>query len=356
MENNIKVVSSPANEIFSPVELKNHSFFPLVELLAKKYSFDLESLDEKNLQDSLFCFKTNPGLGFPVSDVSSIEIAEGSHSTLPMHTIEVSFLGLHGASSPLPGFLLEDIAHEFAQKNGIKYQFLDFFNHRLNVYLYKIWRKYSYYKCFKVDAKDNFSNKVFSLAGLNDKSFRDKARLTHAEVSSSSTNEAINWGKLLSFSGLIVSRSRSPSIVAGIISYYFNLQQVEIIEWQDRLVDIPKAQKNSLGRLNASLGNDFLAGDRVKTRSSKFIISIGGLTKKSFNSFLPTGKMYSELKTLVAFLIKEQLAYDLHLGLMQEEIPAFEINVKNQLFLGWNTFIGGSDLLTESVVSIRGSE
>lgn len=344
------------DEHFSPESLGNHSFFQLIELLAKKHSFNLETLDENTLSESLFCFKTNAGLGFPVSEISSIQVDDNNNLSLPLYTIEVNFLGMHGASSPLPGFLLEEIAHEHAQSNGIKHQFLDFFNHRLNVYLYKIWRKYRYYSCFKADAEDAFSSKIFSLAGLNDISLRENNGAATSHIQAQNNEPTINWGKLLSFSGLIVSRSRSPSIVSGIIAYYFNLKKVELKEWQIRLVDIPQHQKNSLGSMNSCLGDDFVVGDKVKTRSSKFIISIGGLTKKRFNDFLPSGKAYSELKVLIAFLIRDQMVYDLHLGLIQEEIPPFQMNKNNQLFLGWNTFTGGNDLLTESVVNIRGSE
>jgi type VI secretion system protein ImpH len=339
--------------VLDTASLKKYSFFQLLELLAKKYDFDLEKLDQKPLDKSLFLFKTNAGLGFPASEISSIKAKERG-LLIPQYEIEVNFLGLHGSSSPLPGFLLEEIAHEFAHKSGIRHEFLDFFNHRLNACLHQIWRKYRYYIQFKIDGKDRFSQKVYSFTGLNDPAFRREARLEVQNQTPEQAEHSVNWGKLLSFSGLVASRSRSPSIVANIVAYYFGLSQVKFLEWQFRLVDIAPEQLNVLGVSNVTLGEDFVIGSRVSTYSSKFVILISDLTEEVFNFFLPQGKFYFVLKTLVAFLVREQMTYDLHLGLRQKEIPVFKLEKDNKLFLGWSTFMSKNLLLTESVVSIKG--
>ncbi len=53
----------------------------------------------------------------------------------------VSFRGLHGSQSPLPGYYLEDLAWEAGQNLGIRRHFLDFFNHRLVTLFHRAWRK-----------------------------------------------------------------------------------------------------------------------------------------------------------------------------------------------------------------------
>lgn len=337
-------------ESFDTKILQDYSFFQLVEFLGKAYSVDLEQMDRVLLSDSLFRFSSHAGLGFPASEVSKVD-CQVSNRYPVQYGIEVNFLGLHGASSPLPGRYLEEVAYDYAQESGVRHLFLDFFNHRLNVLLHKIWRKYRYYTQFKPNAEDVFSQKVFAFIGLSDEEFREKATI-EAQTDSSATEESINWSKLMSFAGLIASRSRSPSIVEGIIAHYFNLEDVNIIEWERRLVEVPDDQKNSMGVKNCTLGEDFLIGTNVETRVNKFVIELTKLDRKTFNEFLPTGESFKALKTLIAFLLREQMTYDLRLGLLQKELPPFELKREQNILLGWNSFLGKSPLLRESSVSI----
>lgn len=338
--------------------LTEYSFFQLVELLSEAEHFDPEKMETCQFDASLFYFKTHSGLGFPVSEIAGIEaikIKTAGKIFREKYNIAVNFLGLQGASSPLPGFIIEEIAYESAQDIGIKHMFFDFFNHRLNVFLHKIWRKYRYYAQFKENAADIFSRKVFSFIGLDDEEFKVKASI---DPSASGREEGtlVNWGRLLNYCGLIASRSRSPLMVTNIITHYFDLKDkdVEILEWQKRSVDMPSWQLNDLGQRNCQLDNDFIIGSSVVTYSNKFVICLNNLKTDIFHAFLPTGNLYKVICTLVSFLLRDQISFDLRLGLIQEEIPLMELKKDNKIFLGWNTFIGENSLLRQSMVTIKG--
>ena len=151
--------------------------------------------------------------------------------------MEVSFLGLHGSQSPLPGYYLEDLAWEAGQNLGIRRHFLDFFNHRLVMLFHRAWRKYRYYVRFKPGASDGFSELIFALIGLGDSRLREAT--------------PVNWSKMLAYSGLMAGRSRSPEVVSGIVAHCFDLDHVSLEQWFLRKVAIADDQPTRLGQAQA---------------------------------------------------------------------------------------------------------
>ena len=239
------------------------------------------------------------------------------------YQMEVSFLGLHGSQSPLPGYYLEDLAWEAGQNLGVRRHFLDFFNHRLVTLFHRAWRKYRYYIRFQPGASDGFSELVFALTGLGDSRLREAT--------------PVNWSKMLAYAGLMAGRSRSPEVVSGIIGHCFDLDDVSIEQWVLRKVDIARDQQTSLGRANATLGEDTLVGSRIRDRSGKFILRLRNLTRQRFADFLPNGRDHQRLVKLVEFATREQLAYDLELQMRPKDIRPMQLG--EDVRLGWNSFV-----------------
>lgn len=330
----------PAGDLAAPLlsDARNYAFFSLVEHLHRLHGDNLEHLLDVDPSSERIVYENDPGLGFPVSDVLGADRLEGRDQET--YRLVVSFLGLHGADSPLPGHYLERVASDHAHGSGLKAAFLDFFNHRLLTLLHRVWRKYRYHVRFQDDARDRFSRYVFSLIGLNDEQLRGQAQ--------------IPWSRLLTYAGLVASRSRSPTVVAGIIAHCFDLEQVEVSEFQPSLIDIPAEQRTRLGQRASTLGDSFMIGDRIKTYEHSFVIAIRGLTQGRFRDFLPNGRDFLPLSKLVEFLLRDQLAYDLELGLRQEEIPPFQLHASQGGNLGWTTFVGNNaSLRQESGVRIK---
>lgn len=335
----------------------NYSFYRLVEHLYRLHDEDIEDM---GLSSSVFqrvIMEGDARLGFPASDVISAKqlrawdtcfdgISTQDTETLEeldeqtQYKIKTTFLSLQGPDSPLPGYYLDQLAYDYSHEIGIRAAFFDFFNNRLLTLLNVAWRKYRYYKRFQHSATDGFSKYIFALIGLGDKNLRIQT--------------PIPWSRLLSFVGIIVSRSRSPSVVSGIVAHCFDLEKVSVREFEQRYVDIPAQQRNGLGRKNASLGKDFVLGARVSTRASKFTIVISELTQKRFRDFLPNGESFKPLCKLIEFLLRDTLAYDLELGLKQEEIPPFQLAKNSGIYIGWTTFLPqDAPLRRESVVRIK---
>ena len=110
-------------------DARRYSFFQLVDLIHRLHGDDLERSTDEAPQNERIRFSSTASLGFPGSDVLSAVLPEHEYAPYQM---EVSFLGLHGSQSPLPGYYLEDLAWEQGQNTGIRRYFLDFFNHAVS--------------------------------------------------------------------------------------------------------------------------------------------------------------------------------------------------------------------------------
>ncbi len=313
---------------------RRYNFFQLVDLIHRHHGDDLERSQDQEPQYERIRYSASAGLGFPGSDVVSAASPEHEHAPYQM---EVSFLGLHGSQSPLPGYYLEDLAWEAGQNLGVRRHFLDFFNHRLVTLFHRAWRKYRYYVRFRPEASDGFSDHIFALVGLSDPKLRQAT--------------PVNWSKMLAYAGLMAGRSRSPEVVSGIIGHCFDLDSVEIEQWVLRQVEIPQDQQTRLGGANSSLGNDTLMGAAIRDRSGKFILRIRNLDRKRFADFLPDGEEHERLVKLVEFVTREQLAYDLELQMREKDVRPLELG--KDVRLGWNSFVTPEKASALPVVRIQ---
>ncbi|HDS1818339.1 TPA: type VI secretion system baseplate subunit TssG [Pseudomonas putida] len=297
-----------------------YAYFQLLELMHQLYGDDLEQRPLSREARRRLRLEVSPSLSFPVADV-----LRADRLTDDRYRIQASFLGLHGTDSPLPSYYLDEIAYENAHGIGLRPAFFNFFNHRLHTLLYQGWRKYRYYRRFQPGAKDGFSRYIFAMIGLEDAELRGATPLP--------------WSRLLSFVGMIASRSRSPGMVAGMIAHCFDLKQVAIREFEKRTVLIPHSQRNGLGARNCQLDDNFLVGDSTESRSSKFTIVISDLDQAQFRELLPSGDSFQKLSRLVDFLLRDVGAYDLELRMRAEQAPPFSLRAEHGTHLGWTSFI-----------------
>jgi len=318
-------------------EAHQYNFFQLLERLYGLHGDDLEPRWPDPATRLRVRLASDPRLTFPVSDVYK---AERMPEAADRYRVCTTFMGLHGTDSPLPTYYLEEVSYEHAHGIGVRPAFFDFFNHYLLSLLHRIWRKYRYYIRFQPGATDGFSQYIFALLGLNDKQLRG--------------DTALPWSRLLSFAGVIASRSRAPGTVAGIIAHCFDLQQVQIREFETRSVPTEAKQLVSLGRNNGELGSSFMVGSRTRTRSSKFTIVISELDQEQLRDLLPSGLNFNRLRALIDFLLRDGLAYDLELRLKQNALSPFCLHRSQGAYLGWTSFVDDRHDQISPVVRFRG--
>src|SRR5690606_21976615 len=179
-----------------------------------------------------------------------------------------------------------------------------------------------------------------ALLGLNDKQLRG--------------DTALPWSRLLSFAGVIASRSRAPGTVAGIIAHCFDLKHVQIRAFETRSLPTAAKQLVSLGRSNGELGSTFMIGSRTRTRSSKFTIVISELDQGQMRDLLPSGINFDRLRALIDFLLRDGLAYDLELHLKQNALSPFCLHRNQGAYLGWTSSVAGRHDQISLVLRFRG--
>ncbi|MCO5063385.1 MAG: type VI secretion system baseplate subunit TssG [Rhizobiaceae bacterium] len=301
----------------------DYAFFRVVTLLLSETGQEVEERALHVQRPEHLRFSVDTGLGFPASDV--VSITQRGPEDDPGYEVKVSFLGLHGSSSPLPSHFLETAAWS-AGEEGVLQRFNDFFSDRLIWLLFLIWRKYRYDIRYRPGAEDQFSDWLFSFIGIGDREVRG---FSH-----------VPWAKLLPYLGIIAMRTRSAAMLAGVIRHAFTLSDVSLRELQHRRVDIPPDQLCSSGIMNCALGQNLTIGDTVEDVAGKFTVVVRDLTFARFRDFLPSGNDFRRLRELVEFLLKDQLAYDLELHLTEADTPNFLLGNPDRAQLGWTTFIG----------------
>ena len=296
----------------SKSDLIQFGFHQLIETIAEASSMSLDELENTLIEESIFRFFSNPKINFPAGDIEQVAIQDEEGKRI--FQIITNFLGLQGASGPLPGSILDEIAESSYDNESIQAQYLDFFNHHLLAIFHQIWRKYKYYIRFKPDFSDNYSRNILNILGLS----KDFIGFSH-----------LNWNKIFYYIGIIQSGIRTPQILADIIRHYFDLDDVFIEEHVRQLVEVE----------NMMLGNNFISGDKVESFSNKFRVNIDNLTISEFYQFLPNTEKYKHLQELIRFLLKDPLPYDISLGLHPYTQSTFILGKDNSSWLGWTTLI-----------------
>ncbi len=272
----------------------------------------------------LFRYSVNPALSFPPGDIESLEFVARDDKP-PQIALMLNLMGLHGAGSPLPAYFTEYVAQHTDGPDALR-DFFDIFNHRLISLLYGSWGKYRYYAQYKAQATDRLSRRFFGFIGLGHRELRQAKKLS--------------WPRLMAYMGLIAFNGEAAGSLESILRHYFSHQSISIIPCITRWVAVPADQQCRLGENNCRLGEDFITGEEVPDQTGKFRIRIAELTWERFNSFLPSDRNFAELQTLVKFVMRSRLDFDVELRLLPEEIRPWKLEADNECRLGWSIWSG----------------
>lgn len=324
-------------------DVRRYNFYALVEAIYKQTgTYERISLRTEPHEEAIR-FEADASVAFPLSDVQSLTC-----HTSNQFIMTIAFLGLHGSQSPIPGYYLDNLAWESAQSERKLTDFLDFFSHRWIQFIYHIWRKYRYYVCFRNGGTDEFSQRMYSLVGLGSQSIR--ARM------------AINHSKMLAYAGALANPGRSPEVICSLVSHCFDLSEVTLHGWQLRKMAIEPAQQNRLGTRvsrgckwveKSVLGQNFSLGCAVPDRGGKFLLCIENLSREHFLSFLPNGDNFLPLTLFVAFILRDQFAWDLRLGIAPNQVGAMTLGNEQNSLLGWTSFIGKPEQHPHVTITVR---
>jgi type VI secretion system protein ImpH len=267
-------------------------------------------------------FTTNPSLSFQKSDIKHIVFSKNDKALKV--EMQLNFLSIFGASSPLPLHYSEKILEDAANKK-ILLDFLDMLNHRLKRLIYPIWERQRYYVQYENDLTDHFSKYILSILGLYPQS--------------QNRTISLDMHKLLPFSGILAMHQKSTVSLLALLKHYFAHEEIEIIEGIISKSELPADQHVKLGDVNCGLGTDMCIGSYVLTRNLKFRILFENISWDALHSFSYYGEKKHQLEDLMRLVLKTPLSYEIAVTITPENIKP-SILGENGTSLGVNGWIG----------------
>jgi type VI secretion system protein ImpH len=251
-------------------------------------------------------FRSRMGWDFPGSDVHRISPPNEKES-LPQ--VQVNFIGLAGAHGPLPAAYTEQLLRD--KKSALR-DFLDIFNHRLILLIYRIHEMHHPELTSTAPDQGLAANHLYACFGLG----RDPGSATRDRL-------ALPDRALLEYSGLIAHRPHTASGLEVLLSHYFRVDVV-VEQFTGAWLSLGVEQWTLLGisqGRNQRLGDSAILGKRVWDQHAGVTIRLRSLDLKTFESFLPGGAAYDALQSLTGFYLGEEVDFSFVLELRTEEMP-----------------------------------
>jgi type VI secretion system protein ImpH len=271
-------------------------------------------------------FRSRVSFDFPASEIQSIEKADGPPQ------VTVNFLGLAGAMGPLPAPYSEMVLAATARKDRAATDFLDIFNHRLVMLLYRTRQAHRPALTALAPDAGAVARYLFSLIGLGLPQTRKSLGMPARS--------------LLHYSGLLL---RKPGTAAGLetlLADFFDVP-VRVHQFIGLWRALDSAQWTTIGARgrNQALGRDAVLGTKVWDQSASVTIALGPLTLERFESFLSGGTGHAELSALARFYLGTEQDAEVHLILKANEVPGSQIGKSRLGYTSWlrSRAFAGSD-------------
>jgi type VI secretion system protein ImpH len=252
-----------------------------------------------------------------LKELPQTENAEPSPNAL-RYALELSFLALYGASSPLPTFYTEELIEEARNDASASRDFLNIFNQLLYVLYY---RAYNAYKLGlrTVDGDGDLEALQCALAGFGLKGLRRGAETP-------AIREA-------AFASLFLQGTRTADGLAAYAAAMSGAPRIDVEQCVERQVPIPLNQRGRLGE--ARLGQA-LAGVCARDCSGAMRIHVRDLDRRSLHLFIPGARGRRALDQAVKRYLNVPLAYDVVLH-VKEDTPRTAALGRHEL--GRNAFL-----------------
>lgn len=262
-------------------------------------------------------------LTFPPADIARVEKLEQPDGSERIR-LDVTFMGLYGASSPLPSFYTEDLIR-LENEDSLLRGFLDLFHHRLFSLLFRVWEKYRHTVQYDAGGSDYYSSRLLTMVG--------------AAAELLPEDESTRPGRLLAYAGLLTQQPRSAASLRALLGEHFPEVQVEIDQCRGRWLDISHGELNRLGVRNSALGQDVSLGSKVYDCAGNFGINLGPMDFDTWVEFLPDGRNIAQLRELTDLFNGDCLTYEVTLLLRGETMKRAQLS-SNHTRLGWSSWLG----------------
>jgi type VI secretion system protein ImpH len=266
-------------------------------------------------------FGQEPSLAFAPATLSALK-PDGNGGK---PRLEVAFGGLFGPQGPLPLHLTEYARDRIINSQDPTFaRFLDIFHHRMLSLVYRVWADAQPTVQFDRPESDRFAAYVGSLVGINLPGLAER--------------DAMPDSAKLFFAGRLVCGTRHAEGLEAMLGEFFHLP-MQVVEFVGRWLPLPDDSRCELGlgQQAGHLGVSATIGDRVWDCQTKFRIVAGPMSLADYQRLLPGGASLERLQAFVKNYIGEELDWDLHLILQQDEVPRTELGMAGSL--GWTSWL-----------------
>jgi type VI secretion system protein ImpH len=274
-------------------------------------------------------FSVHNSLAFPPSQVHALKWNEGEPPV-----VVVNFIGLTGPMGVLPYAYTELLRDRNRAKDRGLSEFFDLFNHRVISLFYQAWEKYRFFVAYERDQQDRFSRYLMSFIGLGTRGLEQQ-------------QPEIRDQSLLFFSGLLSLQTRSAAALEQLVSDYFGVK-AEVEQFVGAWHSVAPGDQccfEAGHEYSEQLGLGAVAGDEVWTHDSRVRLKLGPMPIAKYLDFLPPGKAYHPLETILRFFTNYEFEYEVQLVLEKRDVPVCELGKEEQAmpFLGWTTWMKSGD-------------
>jgi type VI secretion system protein ImpH len=270
------------------------------------------------------------------------------------HRLAVRFFGMFGPNGCLPLHLTEHALRRLSRRpsDSAFARFVDVFHHRMYSLFYRAWAKSQ-----PVISLDRWRGGESGLVDTGVMAYADYVgALCGIGSPAFKGTDLMPYSAKLYFSGLLACQAKPPAGLCAIIGGFFGLP-VDVREFVGEWMRIADEDRTRLGGSNrvAFLGESAVLGERVWGCQHKFRIVLGPLGLQQYLSLLPGERQLSQLVAIVRAYIGDELAWDINLVLMGQEVPQElilgRINsdgrrtpcLDGSSRLGWTCWMGGRD-------------
>lgn len=305
---------------------RRYSFFRLVYLLERVYAKappvgQLGPASEERVR-----LRADTSLIFASSDVTAlahVKYPDGAERV----RVTSAFMGLHGASSPLPTHYVEKMALDEYQGGPQPIRELfDVFHHRLLSLVYRAWTKYRFAMMYRKKGADPFSQRMFCSVGIDPR--RDM-------------QTPLDRFLFLRYAPILASKSRSARGLEVVLRDLFGDIGVKIDQFIGHWTLIERPYRNKLGVMNHQLGESLTIGRYVYDGTGRFKVVLGPMGYEDYLSFLPGGKNRPLLRGVVAVFTRGQQDVMLELHVRSEDAPRFQLGSGRASTLKRTAWLGG---------------
>ncbi|MBP1748321.1 MAG: type secretion protein, family [Deltaproteobacteria bacterium] len=311
----------------------SYNFIQAIRLLI--YSVHMRGDEYEGVMRRKIRVHPHLSLDFPGTDIISIEQKDTDPDK---YFITSTFLGLYGASSPLPTFYTEDLLEEASDDRSISRDFIDIINTPAYMLFFKCWGKYSFFYNLVESRSDDVLDRLFCLLGFGTEKIRENF---------------VHPTRFLRYIGLTTQMPRSAEGLRALISDSISEPSIDIEQCVPAMVEIPADQLCILGARGHCLGEDASIGSFVSDSTGKFRVHAGPLSGQKFQDLLPGGEPFMLIGKFIDYYLDQPLDWDMEIKVDEAGIRPVNLGDAGCCRLGWNTWLGSDTRYPENRVRLE---